>query len=179
MAKGLKSLKVKPFNRERVPNDYPSGDLPWQTYHTVRNALVQTCRRYGPTGPMGVIKIVEGVANPLMMLADDRDFWEAGDPDPTYFVLDSQPNNERYCYAELYGRDPFNAGWLLSVTEVLREFDGWGRGVSNVPDSYVLIFGDRLLVNGRLAKCRSASEVVEEASRLLRCGGKKWWQFWR
>jgi len=34
-----------------------------------------------------------------------------------------------------------------------------------------LIFGKRLLVNGRLAMCKSASEV-------LRSGNKRWWQFW-
>jgi len=58
--KGLDSLKVIPFTRDRVPNEYPGGDLPWQMYHGVRNALVQTCRRYGPTGPMGVVKIATG-----------------------------------------------------------------------------------------------------------------------
>ncbi|VTS07576.1 hypothetical protein [Tuwongella immobilis] len=179
MTKGLEALKVKAFTRDRVPNDHPGGDLPWQTYHTVRNALVKTCRRYGPTGPMGVIKIVEGVENPLMMLAKDQDFWESGDPDPAYFILDGQPNHERYCYAELYGDDPFNAGWLMSITETLREFDGWGLCVSNIPDSYLLIFGKRLMVKGRLAKCQSAAEVVAEARRLLKRGNKKWWQFWR
>src|SRR5262249_50885356 len=103
VAKGLDSLKVKAYTRDRVPNDYPGGDLPWQTYHTVRNALVRTCRRYGPTGPMGVLKIVPDVENPLRMLAEDPDFWERGDPDPMYFILDDQLNHERYCYAELYG----------------------------------------------------------------------------
>jgi hypothetical protein len=114
-----------------------------------------------------------------MMLAEDPSFWEAGDPDPMYFILDDQPNHERYCYAELYGEDPFNAGWLLSITQTLREFDGWGLAVSNIPDSYALIFGNRLLVKGQLARCRTAAEVVEEARRLLKRGNKRWWQFWR
>jgi hypothetical protein len=177
--RGLDSLKVVPFTRNRVPNDYPGGELPWQMYHTVRNALVQTCRKYGPTGPMGIIKIVPNVEDPLKMLVKDLDFWERGDPDPMYFILDGQLNHERYCYAELYGDDPFNAGWLLSITAALREFEGWGLGVKNIPDSYVLIFGKRLLVNGRLAECKSALEVVETASDLLKRGGKRWWQFWR
>ncbi len=179
MAKGLDALKVKAFTQDRVPNEYAGGDLPWQSYHVVRNALVQTCRRYGPTGPMGVIKIVPDVENHLMMLVEDLDFWERGDPDPMYYILDDQLNHERYCYAELYGDDPFNAGWLLSITETLRDFDGWGLGVSNIPDCYVLIFGNRLLVNGRLARCRTAAEVVEEVRRLLKRGENKWWQFWR
>lgn len=66
--RGLESLKVKAFRRKRLPNPYPGGQLPWQVYHMVRNALVQTCRRYGPTGPMGIIQIVPDVANPFAML---------------------------------------------------------------------------------------------------------------
>ncbi len=177
--KKLDSLKVVPFTRDHVPNDYPGGDLPWQMYHTVRNALVQTCREYGPTGPMGVTKITPDVEGPYMMLAEDIDFWESGDPDPWYFIIDDQLNHERCCYVELYGDDPFSAGWLLSVTATLREFEGWGLCVSNIPDSYLLIFGNRLMVKGRLSRCRSAVEVVETARRLLKRGHKRWWQFWK
>ncbi len=163
--KGLDSLKVVRFTRERVPNDYPGGDLPWQMYHSVRNALVETCRTYGPTGPMGVVKIVPDVKHLDKMLVEDFDLWESGDPDPWYYIIDDQYNHERYCYAELYGDDPFNANWLLSVTATLREFDGW--------DSYVLIFGKRLMVKGGLAKCKSAADVVYTARRLLKRGEKR------
>jgi hypothetical protein len=79
---GLEALKIVPFTRDRVPNDYPGGELPWQVYYTVRNALVQTCRKFGPTGPMGVVKIVADVADPIKMLAVDPDFWQRGDTDP-------------------------------------------------------------------------------------------------
>lgn len=72
-----------------------------------------------------------------------------------------------------------NSRWLLSITEALREFEGWGLGISNIPDSYILIFGNRLLVKGQLAKCATPAEVVEETRRLLNRGDKKWWQFWR
>jgi hypothetical protein len=94
-------------------------------------------------------------------------------------VLDSQLNHERYLYAELYGDDPLNPGWLLAIVETLRRFDGWGLGVTNIPDSYLLIFGRRLMVKGRLSRCRTASEVVQTARTLLRRGRKRWWQFWR
>jgi hypothetical protein len=175
----LASLTVVSFTQHRVPNPYPDGDLPWQVYQTVRNALVRTCRRYGPTGPFGVVQIDPVAESPFHLFASDPSAWEPGDADPAYFVLDDQLNHERYCYAELYGVDPFNAGWLHSVAATLQEFDGWGLGVTNIPDSYVLIFGTRLLVNGKLAGCRTASDVVQTASRLLRRRGKKWWQFWR
>ncbi len=177
--KELASLKVVSFTRHHVPNAHPDGDLSWQTYHTVRNAVVRTCQRYGPTGPMGIIKIDPGAASLFPMLAEDPEAWEPGAPDPMYFVLDDQHNHERYLYAELYGDDPFNPGWLHSVTETLREFSGWGLGISNIPDSYILIFGKRLMVKGRLSRCRSVPEVIETARRLLKRGSKRWWQFWR
>ncbi|MDX1962912.1 MAG: hypothetical protein SFX18_07155 [Pirellulales bacterium] len=179
MAVGLEKLKVKPFTQDRIPNDYPGGKLPWQTYHTVRNALVQTCRRFGPTGSLGVVKIAWDVKDVYLMAMQDKNFWEHGDKNPMYYLLEDQYNNEQYCYIELYGDNPFNADWLIAITETLREFDGWGLGVNNIPDSYVLIYGKGLMVKGNLAKCKSAHQVVERASYLLKRGDKKWWQFWR
>lgn len=179
MANNLDTLKVKAFKSDRVPNPEPGGVLPWQKYHTVRNALVQTCRRHGPTGPMGVIKIVADAEDVMTLLARDFSVWKPGDPDPMYFILDDQFNHERYCYAELYGDDPLTENWLAAMTETLRQFEGWGLGVKNIPDSYLLIFSDRLLVTGQLAKCKTATDVVEEASRLLKRGPKPWWQFWK
>jgi hypothetical protein len=178
--KELDSLKVVTFTEDRIPNEYPGGDLPWQVYHSVRNALVRVCRRYGPTGPMGEVKIVEDVSDPYMQLAEDRDFWEQGDADPTYYIIPDQYNHERYCYAELFGDDPFNPGWLLSVSATLQEQKGWGLAIGNIPNSYVLIFGKKLMVKGRkLSGCKSASEVVEVVRRLLKTGDRRWWQFWK
>jgi hypothetical protein len=108
----LDSLKIVAFTRDHVPNSYPDGHLPWQVYHTVRNALVETCRKYGPTGPMGQVMIVEGDKDPYSRLADDNESWESGDPDPWYYIIDDQYNHERYCYAELLGDTPFIAEWL-------------------------------------------------------------------
>jgi hypothetical protein len=178
--KGLDSLKVVRFTEERSPNDCPGGNPPWQVYHTVRNAVVRVCREYGPTGPMGEVKIVEDVADPYMQLAEDQDFWERGDLDPSYYIIPDQLNQERYLHAELYGDDPFNADWLLSVTAALQEHKGWGLGIGNIANNYVLIFGKRLMVNGRqLGRCKSAAEVVETVRQLLKAGDKRWWQFWK
>jgi hypothetical protein len=176
----LDALKVVPFTQERIPNPYPGGELPWQIYHTVRNDIVQACRKHGPTGPMGVIKIDWDVDDAYRQGFLEPGFWESGDDDPMYYIIDDQYNHERYCYAELNGNAPFNAEWLLSVTAVLRKHKGWGLGVNHIPGGYVLIFGKRLMVKGReLSRCKSASEVVTVVSRLLRRHGKKWWQFWR
>jgi hypothetical protein len=47
------------------------------------------------------------------------------------------------------------------------------------PDSHLLIFGKKLMVNGRLARCKTANDVVAVAARLLKRGDKRWWQFWK
>jgi hypothetical protein len=176
----LDALKVVSFTKDRIPNPYPGGELPWQMYHSVRNDLVRVCRRYGPTGPMGEVKIDVDVDDPYRQIARDHDFWESGDPNPTYYIISDQYNDERYCYAELYGDDPFNPGWLLSITETLREHEGWGLGIDNIPHGYLLILGNKLMVKGpKLARCKSAFEVVTAVRRLLKSANKRWWQFWK
>lgn len=179
MAKSLDALKVRSFTSNRVPNDYPGGDLPWQTYHSVRNALVQTCRRFGSTGPLGVLTIVEGAKDLTKMLVKNSKLWEIGDQDPMYFLVDDQMNHERYCYLEVKSEAAVSKEWLAATTETLKRYEGWGLAVSNIPESYLLVFGNRLMVKGRLAKCRTAAEVVAESQRLLKRGEKKWWQFWK
>ncbi len=178
---GLKRLKVKHFVTNHVQNPFPGGRLPWQVYHTVRNAIVRTCREYGPTGPMGEVQIADDVDNPYTHMCEFEDpysWWEQGDPDPVYYILDDQLNHERYLYAELYGE--FDPGWVHAVAHTLREFPGWGLGINHIPEAYVIIFGDKLLVKGRvLEPCQDADAVVEAVRRHLRRGPKKWWQFWR
>jgi hypothetical protein len=177
---GIDKLKVIPFTSERVANPYPGGELPWQVYHTVRNAIVRTCRRHGPTGPMGEVKIVEGVESPYARIVEDADFWQRGDSDPHYHIIDDQYNHERYIYAELYGDDPFTTEWLAAITATLREHRGWGLGIGNIPDSYILIFEKRLMVKGgKLSRCKTVTEVVAVAAQMLKHGKKEWWQFWK
>lgn len=176
--KSLDSIKIVAFTQDRFANPCPSGHLSWQDYHSVRNALVTTCRKFGPTGPMGIIRIVDGIDSPYEAIVKDRTFWELGDDDPAYFIVDDQMNDERYCYAELYGENPFTADWLESIAATLRKHKGWGLGINNIPGSYLIIFGNRLMVKGRLEKCASATDVVTVASRLLRRGSRPWWQFW-
>jgi hypothetical protein len=130
---------------------------------------------------MGVVKIVADVEDPYLQTAYDHDFWQRGDPDPKYYIIDDQYNGvDRYLYAELHGDDPFNPEWLASVAATLREYPGWGLCINHIPDSYVIIFGKRLMVHGRiLSRCKTATEVVEKVRYLLRRGVKKWWQIWR
>jgi hypothetical protein len=170
----LEQLKVVRFTLKRIPNPYPDGDLPWQVYHTVRNAIVRTCRRHGPTGPMGECIIEDSRDFP------DIDGWERGDKPETYFIVDDQYNDERYLYAEVCDAGAFSREWLAEIIETLQEHPGWAIGIKNLPDSYLLIFGNKLMVHGKpFRECCDAESVIKVVRRQIRRGNKKWWQFWR
>lgn len=162
----VNELRVIAYKTTRVDNPYPGGELPWQVYHTVRNAVVRACRAHGPTGPMGELKIAEGVGDLYQWLGREGvKPWPRGDAKPDYYIIPDQYNHERFIYGELCGEDPFREEWLVAVAAALGEYGGWGLGIGNIPESYLLIFGDRLM---KLAACRSAREVVCTASQLLK-----------
>ncbi len=176
----LDQLKVEAFTAKRVLNPYPGGKMPWQVFHTVRNAVVGTCRKFGTTGPMAEVTIDHDVDDPQRQAELDPDFWQHGDANPQYHIVEDPSGPERFIHAELHGKDAFNAKWLTAITTTLRDHRGWGVEIGNIPDSFVVIFSKRLLVRGRkLAKCKTAADVVQVAVRLLERGNKPWWQFWK
>jgi hypothetical protein len=126
------------------------------------------------TGPMGVVRIDEAVTDPYRQTFTERGFWERGDPNPSYYIIPDQANDERYLYAELYGDDPLTPAWLADVAATLRGFDGWGLGLGNIPESYVLILGDRVMVKRpHLSRCKDAESVVTVVRQLLESGKKQ------
>jgi hypothetical protein len=87
--------KIEHYTAERIPNPYPEGELPWQMYHEVRNAVLRLCRQFGAAGPMGECPITDATEVP------DGE-WPLGDPDLLdFFVVDDQYNHERYIYVEV------------------------------------------------------------------------------
>jgi hypothetical protein len=176
----LSDLKIEPFTAKRVRNEHPGGKMTWLTFHTVRNAIVRACREFGPTGPMGEIKLDPAVVDLDEQLEEDPDFWQPGDDTPRYLVGDRVIDNERFIHVTLNAPHAMNAVWLVAIVAALREHRGWAVEVDNIPDSSLLIFGKRLLVKGRqLAACNDAAQVIEVAARLLRRGPRQWWQIWR
>jgi hypothetical protein len=150
----LHRLVVEHYTADRIPNPYPGGELPWQIYHTVRNAVVRTCRRHGPTGPLGERPLDQAYVQSAKQ-------WELGDEDPVYWIVDDQYNHEMYLYMEFQDARGCTPEWLADVTRTLAEFPGWGIGVASLKKGYVLIFTDRLLVQGPgFRECRDAASVV-------------------
>lgn len=181
------AIKIVSYTEDHVPNGDLSDELPWQDYHSVRNAIVKASRRFGRVGPYGVVKITPDVVDPLYKIVEPG-FWEKGDEDPVnYYLPITPPNSERYCYVEVFGETAMTLQWLEAVIRTLKRFEGWGLGISNIPFSYILIFNDRVMVNGELSGCKSLNEVATKAQQLLLFSSpiepetisKRWWQFWR
>jgi hypothetical protein len=158
----LRNLVLEHFTAEYVLNPYPAGELPCALFQTVRNAVVRTCRRHGPTGPMGEFHFEKDT--------DDLfEAWEPGDDEPVYWVVDDQYNDDQYLYLEFQDPVGFSPKWLEDITATLRQYPGWGIGVQSLTEGYLLIFADRLLVKGPgFQGCRNAAEVVEAVRKQIR-----------
>jgi hypothetical protein len=147
---------IEHYTAERVPNPYPAGDLPWQVYHTVRNAVLRCCRRHGRAGPMGECPITDGEDTPESWLLADRDRLD-------FFVVDDQLNHERYVYVEIERPEAFTGEWLRDLVHTLADHDGWGVGIMAWPNAYMLVFADKLMVTGkRFERCRDFDCVVRQ-----------------
>jgi hypothetical protein len=147
---------IEHFTAEHIPNPNPAGKTPWYVYHTVRNAMVCCCRGHGPTGSMGIFTF--DPQRPEFMF----DQWAGGDADPWYYIVDDQYNSERYLYIELCRTEALTIEWIRSVCLALSRYPGWGMGIVNIPDAYVLIFDRKLMVHGEpFEECHTAVEIVE------------------
>lgn len=159
------ALTVEHYTVERIDNPYPDGHLAWQVYHGARNAVVRTCRRFGPTGAMGECPLDVDVEDPYGLRT-----WPLGDDPCVFYVVDDQYNDERYLYVEVHDEQHFTERWLCDLAETLRQFPGWGIGICNLNLAYILVFEDRLMVTGPIFEyCEDLASVVKAARRVLNC----------
>ncbi|MBI3466578.1 MAG: hypothetical protein HY000_26490 [Planctomycetes bacterium] len=159
-------LLIEHYTDDRIPNPYPDGSLPWQVYQAVRNAIVRTCRKHGPTGPMGECPLDAPVRSPYGL----RGAWPLGDDPCVFFVVDDQYNDERYIYLEVCREEQFTEHWLYNLSDALRDFPGWGIGIKNLNLAYILVFEDRLMVTGPIfEECEDVPSVVRAARKVLNC----------
>ena len=145
---------IEHFTAERIPNPNPAGEVSWQLYHTVRNAVFRCCKQFGTAGPMGERPIIpdedESARN-----------WHVADHESEYYIIDDQYNHECYVYLELLTSRTFSEEWVTAMMQTLGEFPGWGAGLNAFPQAYVLIFADKLLVKGKTFEdCSDLPSVV-------------------
>ncbi|HUO09932.1 MAG TPA: hypothetical protein VM008_16630 [Phycisphaerae bacterium] len=155
---------IEHYTAERIPNPYPAGDLPWQVYHTVRNAVFRCCQRFGSSGPMGECPISTAEEPPSNQ-------WPLGDARPSdYFIVDDQLNDERYIYVEIVRPGAFTVEWLRDLVHTLAEYPGWGVGmqINALKAGYILAFADKLMVTGEpFVDCHDFASVVYGAQAAL------------
>src|SRR5207302_1486354 len=73
-----------------------------------------------------------------------------------------------YQYMEVCERRFFSTAWLHDLMTTLRDFPGWGVGILNINNGYLLVFGNKLMVNGRpFTNCRDLDSVAAAASTNL------------
>ncbi len=141
LADPLSGVRVVHFGDERIADpSADGGDLPWQAYHSARNAVVRACRRHGRTGPMGECPITKG-ARPAKR-------WPAGDDDPALYVVDDQLNHERYLYLETLDPSVIGPPLVADLIDTLAGLPGWGLGVNGIRDGYLLLSAEFVLVHG-------------------------------
>jgi hypothetical protein len=150
-----RTIIIEQYTAERVPNPHSRGKLPWQLYHSARNAVVRCCRRFGKVGPMGECPITDEKEIPF-------DRWPLGDPEPLDFlVIDDQYNDDRYVYLEIVRPAPFTERWLRGLMQMLKRYPGWGVGVMGWSKAYMVVFADRLMVTGRaFESCGDLKSVI-------------------
>jgi hypothetical protein len=138
-------VRVEHYTTERIPNPSPTGQVSQQLFHEVRNAIVQACRKHGPTGPMGLFPVGRRFNDSGEFLSA----WESGDANAVYWVIDDQYNDfEQYQYLECCDSAHFTTEWLEDIIATLASWPGWGVGVVNISDGYLLVFSDKLMVVG-------------------------------
>lgn len=150
---------IQHYRRERIPNPYPPGDLPWQIYHIVRNDILRVCRQFGTVGPMAECPLTGGLETP--------DDWPAEPGDRSdYYIVDDQYNHERYLYMYVHGERFFTVKWLGAVMKALARHTGWGIGILSFSDGYMLVYADRLLVTGKgFRGCRDFASVMRSGKQ--------------
>jgi hypothetical protein len=160
----LDGVRIVHFTDERIADPLAAReDLSWQAYHTARNAIVRACRRHGRTGPMGERPITQG--EPV------RGDWEIGDDDPAVYVIDDQLNYERYIYLETLDATLIGPPLVADLIATLGNLPGWGLGVNDVRDGYLLLFATHVLVHGpAFARANDIDAVIRVWKRAVQTG---------
>lgn len=138
-------IPVIHYDTERIPDDRPgAGKLTANQFWSVREKIVDACRKHGPVGP------------------DDRERgFDYGNF--VYWVVEDQYNEERYQYVELCKAAGATVPWLLDLMTTLRRAKYWGVGIG-VPEGYLLVLEDRVMVSG--PTFRGAHTVAEVLARI-------------
>jgi hypothetical protein len=130
-------VRIEHYDAERVPDTRPGRKATLTTFLMVRELIVEVCERHGGVDAFG-----------------KKAFW----------VVDDMYNDERYQYLEICKPGALTEKWLLDLMRLLEKQPAWGVGIG-FSEGYVLVFADRLMVNGPTFKAATSLQDVIEFAR--------------
>jgi len=134
------SVPVIHYESSYVANANPKGETTFEEFWKVRLAIVEVTQSHGETGPESE--------------AEDKRYW----------VVDDQYNDDRYHNMEVYEPEGWTTEWLVALMQTLQQHDGWAVSIGGIENGHLLVFGDRLMVNGATFKdCKDLESVVAAA----------------
>lgn len=136
------SVPVAYYDSSYVPNPNPKGETPFEEFWNVRLAILATTQEHGETGPES--------------RADQKRYW----------VVDDQYNDDRYHNMEVYEPEGWSVEWLTDLMKTLGQHEGWGVSVGGIEKGHLLVFADRLMVNGSTFEGCDDLEAVVAAAKL-------------
>jgi hypothetical protein len=80
----------------------------------------------------------------------NRQWKSTGVKKPDFFVVDDQLNNERYIYVEVNSTALFSTEWINAVMRCLEQMKGWGIGITNLSNGYLILLHGIILVRGAI-----------------------------
>lgn len=134
-------VRIEFQSGDAIPPDQ-EGDVSFGTFQEVRNVLVRTCKKHGPTGPMGFFPFDDADESKCLL-----EWMRTADPNPVYYVIADQFNAARYQRVEC-DTDSFTVAWILDLMKMLQDLPGWGVVVSGFPMGNVVVFAGKIMVIG-------------------------------
>ena len=153
-----RDLRIVHYTDKHIVDPRGKSELPEREYQTARNEILEVYRRFGTIGPMDSWPVAGGLS--------EREIWAlwkaSPENNPDFYVLDDQLNYERYIYIEIGNRNALSEGWMSCISSKLKELDGWGVGITNIRNGYLILLNSAVLVNGPVfAECKDLNCVVD------------------
>jgi len=155
-------MKLVKFSSKDCDGDQSNPTVTWQQYYNLRNCILSALRKFGKVGPMGECEITDAVKGPPMGT------WHVESSNPDYFVIDDWYNNWAfYAKIEING-GKFDSEVVDSLILILKKMPPkWALGISFPQNGYILLYADRIMVDGPIfSHCKDYQDVLKSCSGL-------------
>jgi hypothetical protein len=135
-------IRVVPFSEVECPRAPTSGPelFTWRDFYTFRNAILRVLSKFGTTGPMGEMPILDNWEL-------SKDAWKFGMRNPDFFVVSDMWNAwNRWSRVES-SPQLINPELLTELVATLMDWPGWCVYLA-LKKGGLTVFADRILYEG-------------------------------